>query len=174
MKTTKRFIYQTLRQTLWPSLATLILTKTHTHARTQWKEWLTDVMLAAATISLFLTSRLQRMTVTNATTQTPRSGHRRRNTLQGSSTGSLCTHTHTHHTSKPFKTQLWSKIGHVGADIDPLSWLMSCTDYQTSSTTASSPRLLLWWALIINRDWGQSLCNNPSYPVHLFILFILQ
>lgn len=61
-----------------------LILQTHTHTQR-----LTDVMLAAATISLFLTSLLQRMTVTKATTQTPRSGHRRRNTLQGLSKGSL-------------------------------------------------------------------------------------
>lgn len=56
---------------------------------------LTVVMLAAATISLFLTNRLQRIVVTKVTTHTPRSGQRRRNTLQGSSKGSL-EHKHAH------------------------------------------------------------------------------
>lgn len=50
---------------------------------------LTDVILAAATILLFLTNVLHRMTVSKATTNTARSGHSRRTTLQGSSSGSL-------------------------------------------------------------------------------------
>ena len=56
--------------------------------------WLTDVMLAAATISRLLTNLLHRTIVTKATTHTPRSGHRRRIILQGSSNGSL-QYTHT-------------------------------------------------------------------------------
>lgn len=71
-------------------------------------------MLAAATISLFLTSRLQRMTVTNATTQTPTSGHRRRNTLQGLSKGSLSTHSHIERikssTNRLQKYDIWSQV----------------------------------------------------------------
>lgn len=50
---------------------------------------LTDVMLAAATISLFLISLLQRTIVTRDTTHTPTSGLKRRMTFHGSSKGSL-------------------------------------------------------------------------------------
>lgn len=46
-------------------------------------------MLARETVSLFLTSLLHTMIVTKETTQTPRSGHTRRNTTKCSSRGSL-------------------------------------------------------------------------------------
>lgn len=46
-------------------------------------------MLAAATISLFLTNLLQRMIVNKDVTHTPTSGHRRRSMFHGSSKGSL-------------------------------------------------------------------------------------
>lgn len=64
----------------------ILLWRSHTEPPTH---WLTDVMLAAATISRLLTNLLHRTIVTKATTHTPRSGDRRRIILQGSSNGSL-------------------------------------------------------------------------------------